>query len=93
MEKFPLTDRIKPKVNIVYNGTCSCHESYIAETKRNSEIRWKEESFNNDKKSKFAVHLLKKPGHTIDWQVITSPPHQENKRKILWGLLSYITKI
>ena len=73
---FPLKDRIKHKANIVYKGTCSCNEPYIGETKHNPEIRWKEHCFNNYKKSEVAEHLLKDPGHTIDWQVITSPPHQ-----------------
>ena len=80
---FPLKDRIKHKANIVYKGTCSCNESYIGKTKHNPEIRWKEHWFNNYKKSEVAEHLLKDPGHTIDWQVITSPTHQRNKRKIL----------
>ena len=34
---------------------------------------------NNDKKSEGAEHLLKKPDHTIDLQVITSAQHQRNK--------------
>ena len=82
---FPLKDSIKHKANIVYKGTCneSCNESYIGETKRNAEIRWKEHCSNNDKKSEVAKHLLKNPGHTTDWQVITSASHQRNKRKIL----------
>ena len=76
---FPLKDTIKHKANIVYKGTCSCNESYIGETKRNAVIRWKEHCSNNDKKSEVSEHLLKNPGHTIDWQVITSAPHQRNK--------------
>ena len=48
---FPLKDRIKHKADIVYKGFCPCNESYIGETKRNSEIRWKEHCSNNDKKS------------------------------------------
>ena len=87
---FPLKDRIKHKANIVYKGICSCKESYIGETKRNAEIRWKEHCSNNDKKSEVAEHLLTNPGHTINWQVITSAPHQRNKRKILEAY--YITK-
>ena len=55
-----------------------------------AEIRWKEHCSNNDKKSEVAEHLLTNPGHTINWQVITSAPHQRNKRKILEAY--YITK-
>ena len=87
---FTLKDRIKHKANIVYKKTCSCNESYIGETKRNAEIRWKEHCSNTDKKREIAKHLLKNPGHTIDWQVITSAPHQRNKQKILEAC--YITK-
>ena len=80
---FSLKDRIKHKANIVYMESCSCKESYIGETKHNAEIRWKEHCSNNDKKSEVAEHLLKKLGHAINWQVITSAPHQRNKLKIL----------
>ena len=73
---FPLKDRIKHKANIVYKGTCSCKESYIGETKHNAKIRQKEHCSNNDKKSEVDEHLLKNSGHTINWQVITSPSHQ-----------------
>ena len=73
---FPLKDRIKHKTSTVYKGTCSCNESYIRETKGNAEIRWKKHCSNNDKKSENSENLLKHPGHTIDWQVITSAPHQ-----------------
>ena len=73
---FPLKDRIKHKANIIYKGIFSCKESYIGETKHNAEIRWKEHCCNNDKKSEVAEHLLTNPGHTINWQVITSAPHQ-----------------
>ena len=70
--------------------SCSCKESYIGETKCNAKIRWKEHCSINDKKSEVAEHLLKNSGHTINWQVITSAPHQQNKWKILEAY--YITK-
>ena len=64
---FLLQDRLKHKADIVYKKTCSWNESYIGETKRNAEIRWKEHCSNNDKKSEVAEHFLKYPGHTINW--------------------------
>ena len=73
---FPLKDRIKHKANIVYKGICSCKESYVGETKRNTKTRWKEHCSNNDKKSEVAEHLLKNPGYAINRQVITSASHQ-----------------
>ena len=79
---FPLKDRIKHKANIVYKGICSSNESYIGKAKRNAEIRWKEHYSNSDKKSEVSENLLKKPGDTIYWYVITSAPHERNKRKI-----------
>ena len=87
---FPLKDRIKHKANIFYETICSCKESYIGETKRNTKVRWKEHCSNNDKKSEVAEHLLKNPGYTINWQKIPSAPHQRNKRKNLEAY--YITK-
>ena len=87
---FPLKDRIKHNANIVYKGTCSCKESYIGETKRNAEIRWKEHCSNNDKKSEVAEHLLKNSGHTINGQVITSASHQQKRQNILEAY--YITE-
>ena len=71
-------------------GNCYCKESYIGETKRNAELRWKEHCSNNVKKSEVAEHLLTNPGHTINLQVVTSAPHQRKKRKILEAY--YITK-
>ena len=62
----------------------------ICERKHNAKTRWKEHCSNNDKKSEVAEYLLKNPGHTVNWQVITSAPHQRNKRKILEAY--YITK-
>ena len=35
-------------------GTFSCNKSYIGETKRNREVRWKEHCSNNDKESEVA---------------------------------------
>ena len=33
---------INNKSFIIYEGKCSCELSYIRETKRNREVRWKE---------------------------------------------------
>ena len=67
---YPLEDRIKHKANIIYKGICFSRESYIGETKRNAEIRWKEHCSNYDKKSEVAEHLLTNPGNTINWKVV-----------------------
>ena len=67
---YPLEDRIKHKAKIIYKGICFCRESYIGETKRNAEIRWKEHCSNYDKKSEVAEHLLTNPGNTINWKVV-----------------------
>ena len=39
---FPLKDKVAHRSCVIYEGQCSCKLSYIGETKRNSEVRWRE---------------------------------------------------
>ena len=39
---FPLKEKAAHRSCITYKGKCSCKLSYIPETKRNSEVCWKE---------------------------------------------------
>ena len=39
---FPLKDKVVHRSCVIYEGKCSCGLSYIGETKRNNEVRWKE---------------------------------------------------
>ena len=41
---FPLKDKVDHISCVIYEGTCTCGESYIGETKRIVDIRWKEHS-------------------------------------------------
>ena len=54
---------------VVYEGACSCQESYIGETVRNIEIRWQElEDAQED--SEPTKHLKNKPTHSFIWKVL-----------------------
>ena len=77
-----LKDSVIHKANVIYKGTCSCSEFYVGETKRNCEVRWREHC-STKKMSEVGDHLLLNPGHTVNWEILTSDPKQVNKRKIL----------
>ena len=66
----------------LYEGQCSCGASYIGETKRNVQVRWKE---HNDPrgKSEPAKHLYQNPNHSFTWRVIMSAPQNPRVRKNL----------
>ena len=65
-----------------YEGKCSCGFSYIGETKRNVDVRFKEHC-DIRRKSEPAKHLHRNPLHTFDWKVISKAPMLTMKRKIL----------
>ena len=54
---FPLKDKNDYKSCVVYKADCSCGSRYIAETKRNAEVRWNEH--NNQTKSSEASKQLR----------------------------------
>ena len=53
---------INNKSFIIYEGKCSCELSYIRETKRNREVRWKEHKYPAGK-SEPAKHLIENASH------------------------------
>ena len=77
-----LKDPALHRANVIYKGTCSCSEFYVGETKRNTEVRWREYS-SIKKMSKVGDHLLMNSGHMVNWEILTNAPKQVNKRKIL----------
>ena len=77
-----LKDPVIHKVNDIYNGTFSCSDFYVAETKRNSEVRWREHC-SAEKKSEVGEHLLLNPGHTVTREILTNAHKQVNNWKIL----------
>ena len=82
---FPLKDRVEHMSCVIYQGTCSCGESYIGETVRITDIRWKEHT-NPAPSAKLtdpAKHVLANPTHTFRWTVLTHAPQQSSKRLIL----------
>ena len=79
---FPLKDKLVQQCNVIYKGVCSCGDSYIGETKRNSEVRWKEHCSGKGN-SEVANHLLLNNNHIFTWEILSKAPINTNKRKIL----------
>ena len=79
---FMWKDPFIHKANVIYKGTCSCSEFYVAETKQNSEVRWREHC-STTKTSGVCDHLLLNPGHIVNREILINAPKQVNKRKIL----------
>ena len=52
---------------MIYEGVCSCQESYIGETGRNVELRWQEHE-DTQKDSEPAKHL--KNDHSFTWKFL-----------------------
>ena len=75
----------------IYLGTCSCGNSYIGETKRNTAVRWSE---HNDPrgKSEPAKHLAQNPNHAFTWQVLLTAPQNARLRKNLEASMVAIYK-
>ena len=67
--------RLKSKI-------CTCEENYIAETKRNFEIRWGKNSDIN-KISEPPQHLKSNPTHAFIWKVLISLTINDRVRKSL----------
>ena len=79
---FPIKDKVIHKSCVIYEGTCSCGEKYIGETKRNAEVRWAEHN-NTKKKSEPAKHLKLNIGHVFSWKVLCAAPNNYRKRKVI----------
>ena len=54
---FPLKNKVGHRSCVIYEGRGSCKLSYIEETKRNSEVRWKGHK-DPTGKSEYAKHLI-----------------------------------
>ena len=79
---FNLKSRNPHQACKIYEGVCSCGQTYIGETKRNVELRWDE---HNDarKSSEPAKHLFHHPTHSFTWSIIMSAPQNLRVRKNL----------
>ena len=69
----------------VYNGDCSCSDSYVGETFRNVQVRIDEHS-NPCNDSEPARHLRKNPSHSFSWRILCTA-HSFHKRRIIEDLM------
>ena len=79
---FTLKDRNPYPSCQIYQGTCTCGESYIGETIRNVKTRW-EEHENIKKDSEPAKHLKTNPRHYFDWKTLLPASKNYRHRKNL----------
>lgn len=77
---FKLKDKITHPSHVIYQGKCTCGQTYIGETARNLEVRVNEHSDVN-KQSEPAKHIRKHPNHKFTWEVLTTA-HSWLKRRI-----------
>lgn len=66
----------------IYYGECNCGETYIGETARNVEVRWKEHN-SLQGSSEPSRHLQSHPDHAFSWKVLFSAPLNTRERKNL----------
>ena len=79
---FPLQDKVWHLSCVIYNGICSCGETYVGEIIRNFKIRQDEHNDVN-KTSEPAKHLARKSEHEFSWYILAGAPVNTLKRKIL----------
>ena len=78
---FVNKDRNPHQSCVIYEENCNCGESYIGETIRNVESRWKEHN-NVNKDSEPAQHLKENPNH-FTWKVLLPASKNSKIRKDL----------
>ena len=88
---FSLKSRNPHPACKLYEGSCSCGSSYIGETKRNVEIRWKEHEHPCGK-SEPAKHLYQNPSHSFTWRVLMNAPQNTRVRKNLEASLDALNR-
>ena len=66
----------------IYKGVCICGETYIGETIRNVETRWKEHNTPSDK-SNPSKQINSHLDHIFTWSIICNTPTNKFKRKII----------
>ena len=79
---FKLKDPCIHPVCKIYKGVCICGETYIGETIRNVETRWKEHNTPSDK-SNPSKHISSHLDHIFTWSIICNAPTNKFKRKII----------
>ena len=66
----------------IYEGICTCSDTYIGETKQNVEVRWFDHN-NPKNQSEPAKHLRANVNHQFTWRVISPAPDFYKTRKVL----------
>ena len=83
---FPLKDKISHQSCVIYEEQCSCKLNYIGETKRNSEVRWREHE-DPAGNSEPAKHLMGNASHKFVWKMFSAAPSHFFSRKSLEAFL------
>ena len=78
---FKLKDSCIHRACKNYKGVCICGETYIGETIRNVETRWKEHNTPSDKSNQ-SKHINSHFDHVFTWPKICNAPTNKFKRKI-----------
>ena len=76
------SDKVAHRSYRIYEGKCCCGSSYIGETKKPSEVRWKEHK-DPAGKSESVKHLIEKAYHQFTWIVFSVAPSHFCRGKIL----------
>ena len=83
---FQLKDRNPYPACQIYKGTCVCGKSYIGETIRNVQTRWKEHE-DARKDSEPAKHLLEFSDHKFTWKTLLPASKNYRQRRNLEAIL------
>ena len=83
---FQIKDNAKHYSCIIYEGNCSCGESYVGESVRNNVLRWAEHE-DPHKQSEPLKYLKYFPDHQFEWKVLTKALEYMRKSKILQEFL------
>ena len=83
---FLLKDKISHQSCVIYEEQCSCKLNYIGETKRNSEVRWREHE-DPAGNSEPAKHLMGNASHKFAWKMFSAAPSHFFSRKSLEAFL------
>jgi len=77
---FSLKDKNLHPACQIYQVKCICGETYIGETVRNVETRWKEHQ-DVKKTSEPAKHLNENPDHLFEWKCLLNASSNSRRRK------------
>lgn len=69
---------------MIYEGACTCKESYTGETRRNVDIKW-EKREDTQKDSELVKHVRNHSGQSFTWKVLLSVSKMTLQGKI-WKL-------